>query len=237
MYGVPFSFIPTSGSNPDPTPPKPIHHVHAMPERAEMEITFPRLSGYRYAMPTERLTANFTEESVMILSTQQVPTLTEMDPIAGTPVIHTLDDLRTRREQEVAFKIAQAALEGFFRDEDLNVKPWLFPQLVDITKRWMSECVRCKDNAFPQMLVLDVLRQDAASKIYMSVVKGIRGEKRIMPLLRPYDPVGSTANVSFDTTKSVMNTEKSHLNYVVADSNWEHKMTESLESMPESSAT
>lgn len=233
VYGVPFSFIPTSGSNPDPTPPKPVHHVYALPERAEMEITFPRLSGYRYAMPTERLTANFTEESVMVLSTQQIPTLTEMDPIAGTPVVHTLDDLRTRREQEVAFKIAQAALEGFFRDEDLNVKPWLFPQLVEITKRWMGECVRCKDNAFPQMLVLDVLRQDAASKVYLSVVKGTQGEKRIMPLLRPYDPIGSTANVSFDTTKSVMNTEKSHLNYVVADSNWEHKMTESLESMPE----
>jgi hypothetical protein len=41
----------------------------------------------------ERLTATFTEESKLTLSTADIPTKTENAPIVGESSIHTLDDL------------------------------------------------------------------------------------------------------------------------------------------------
>ena len=54
VYGVPFSFIPSAGSNPDPKPPKEFTRVRGLAERADAEIRFPRVMGYMYELPPER---------------------------------------------------------------------------------------------------------------------------------------------------------------------------------------
>ena len=54
-----------------------------------------------------------------------------------------------------------------------------------------------------------------------------------MPILRPYDPIGSTRFVDFTTTKKVYETERSHLNYLVMDSGWEAKVGQVLDGMDE----
>jgi type III restriction enzyme len=41
VYGVPFSFIPSAGSNPEPKPSKEFTRVRGLPERADAEIRFP----------------------------------------------------------------------------------------------------------------------------------------------------------------------------------------------------
>ncbi len=46
VYGVPFSFIPCSGAQTDPKPGKASVRVRALEDRADCEITFPRLIGY-----------------------------------------------------------------------------------------------------------------------------------------------------------------------------------------------
>ncbi|MDP2659181.1 MAG: DEAD/DEAH box helicase family protein, partial [Dehalococcoidia bacterium] len=48
VYGVPFSFIPCSGSPIDPRPGPMPTRVRALESRISCEITFPRLLGYRY---------------------------------------------------------------------------------------------------------------------------------------------------------------------------------------------
>ncbi len=63
VYGVPFSFIPCAGTNPIPKPGPEIRRVRALPERIAGEITFPRLTGYKYELPAERLTAVFTGDT------------------------------------------------------------------------------------------------------------------------------------------------------------------------------
>src|SRR5690349_18430752 len=164
VYGVPFSFIPCSGSTPEPKPPKTPTRVRALEERIACEITYPRIMGYRYEVPTERLEAQFSDDSKMVLSVEDtVPTKTENAPIVGESSIHTLDDLKLRREQEVAFLLAKLTLEKYFRADAKQVtmnlhqhkffsevKAWLFPQLVEISKRWLADCVTCRDNTFPQ---------------------------------------------------------------------------------------
>ncbi|MBA7552433.1 hypothetical protein ES705_44994 [subsurface metagenome] len=121
IYGVPFSFIPCSGSATDPKPGPIPTRVRALEERIACEITFPRLVGYRYDLPRERLTARFTEDSKLSLSTADIPTRTENAPIVGETSIHTLDDLKRHREQEVAFLLAKLTLEKYFRDDNGNI--------------------------------------------------------------------------------------------------------------------
>src|SRR4051794_13282831 len=101
VYGVPFSFIPCAGSadgkEKKPGTPRP-GRVKAEPDRLIprpwLEITFPRVTGYRYDLPPEKLEANFGDESRVILSTQDIPIRTENAPIVGKTAILTLDDLK-----------------------------------------------------------------------------------------------------------------------------------------------
>jgi type III restriction enzyme len=236
VYGVPFSFIPCSGSPTDPKPGPIPTRVRALEDRIACEITFPKIAGYRYDLPAERLTAAFSKDSLLSLSTADIPTVTENAPIIGEISIHTLDDLKRRREQEVAFLLAKLVFEKYFRDEGGGEKPWLFPQLLGISKRWMAGCLRCKDNAFPQLLLCVELAHDAADRIYKAIVASTEGEKALKPIPKRYDPVGSTRHVGFDTVRPVYVTrpDKCHISHVVADTeSWEQKMAQVLEDMDE----
>lgn len=232
VYGVPFSFIPCSGSAKDPKPGPIPTRVRALEERIDCEITFPRLLGYRYDIEGERLPVKFTDESRLTLSTADLPTKTQLDPIVGETSVHALDDLRHRRMNEVAFVIARRTLEKYFHDDDGNPKPWLFPQLLAITKRWMDECLVLKDHTFPQMLLIIEFSHDSADRIYKSIVGASEGKPILKPILRPYDTLGSTRYVDFDTTRAVYAThpDKCHVSHVVADTeSWEQKMAQTLE--------
>ncbi|MBS1717343.1 MAG: DEAD/DEAH box helicase family protein [Armatimonadetes bacterium] len=246
VYGVPFSFIPCSGSGPDPKPPVDVTRVRALDGRIACEITFPRLLGYRYEIKSSRLPYEFTEDSRMSITTRDVPTSTTNAPIVGEVSIHNLDDLKTKRPQEVAFLLAKLTLEKYFRQEPpdgVEVKPgqvqdvqaWRFPEILKIAQEWLAECVTCKDDTFPQLLLFTELAHNAADRIYRSIVGASTSEQVLKPILRPYDTFGSTRYVDFDTTKSTMQTDpgKCQISHVVGDSGWEFKLAETLETMPE----
>ncbi len=157
-----------------------------------------------------------------------------MDPIVGQIAMHEVD-LRDYRMQTVVFAVAKRTLDNHFRDDDGADRPWLFPQLVRITQRWIDECVTpyLKDGAFPQMLLFAEYSHAAADRLHRAIVAGTRGEKRLVPTLRAYEPIGSTDDVRFETTKTCYETTKSHLNLVPEDSGWESKLADVLEHMPE----
>ena len=122
---------------------------------------------------------------------------------------------------------------------DSEVKYWLFPQILDISRRWLAECVTLKDNTFPQLLLLIEFAHDASDRIYKAIVESNDGDKSLKPILKPYDTVGSTRYVDFDTTKPVYPTDhaKCHVSHVVADTgSWEQKMASALEEMEEVSS-
>jgi type III restriction enzyme len=249
VYGVPFSFIPCSGSTPEPKPGPLPTRVRALENRIACEITFPRLLGYRYDIAGQRLKATFTKDSALPLSTADIPTKTENAPIVGETSIHTLDDLKRRRPNEVAFLLAKLTLEKYFRSDgekrtdrpsehrfDSEVQTWLFPQLLGIAKRWLAECVTLKDHTFPQLLLLIEFAHDAADRIYKAIIASTEGTPALKPILRPYDTLGSTRYVDFDTTRPVYATreDKCHISHVVADTDsWEQKLAQTLEDMDE----
>ena len=236
VYGVPFSFIPSAGSAVDPKPGPIPTRVRALEERIACEITFPRVIGYRYQLPAEQLSAVFDAGSKLALSTSDLPVKTEMASIIGESEMHTLYGLKDRREQEIDFRLASLVLEKYFRDPDGNSKPWLFPQLLRIARRWRQECLTCKDNTFPQMLLMAEWSHDAADRIYQAIVASTPEVKTLLPILRPYETIGSTRYVDFDTTRPVYRTaaRKCHISHVVADTGtWEQKMAQALEDKPE----
>jgi type III restriction enzyme len=249
VYGVPFSFIPCAGTGTDPKPGPIPTRVRALEDRIDREITFPRLQGYRYDLPEARLEVKFTAESKLTLSAADLPTKTENAPIIGESVVHDLSELKNRRAQEVAFLLAKLTLEKYFRQDgaqqtgktrqhkfDSEVQSWRFPRLLEITREWLATCVRCKDNTFPQLLLLLQFAHDAADKIYQAIVASTPGDKALKPILRPYDTIGSTRHVDFDTTKPTYTTraDRCHVSHVVADTeSWEQKLSQTLEDMPE----
>jgi len=236
IYGVPFRFIPAGETETDPPEPVETYHVYAMAERAESRITFPRVVGYRYELPEERLTARFSEDSRVVLSTESIATWTENAPLVGESVVHTLDDLRARRIQEVEFLLAKLLLERYFQDDDGHSKPWLFPQLLRLTREWLGDWVECKDDCFPQLLLLLELAHDAADRMHMAIVRSHEGQATLKPRLHAYSPEGSTDIVDFETARPVFETApgKCHVNLVVADTEtWEQAMACKLERMDE----
>ncbi len=227
VYGVPFSFIPSAGSEKDPKPGPTPTRVRALEDRIACEIRFPRVIGYRYQFESEKLTATFSNDSKMAISTQDLPTKTEMQSIIGESSFHDLYGLKDKRLNTVDFYLASLLMSKYFTDES-NIKPWLFPQLLNVVREWRETCLVCKDNAFPQMLLLVAFAHTAAEKIYQAIVTSADGNRTLLPILRPYDTIGSTRYVDFDTARDVYRTrtDKSHISHVVLDSGWEAKLAE-----------
>jgi type III restriction enzyme len=239
VYGVPFSFIPCAGSAKEPSLGPIPTRVQALPERADKAITFPRVMGYRYDLGEERLTAAFNDESRMVLSPEDVPTRVEVAPIIGETEIHTLDELKSIRDQQIQFLLAKLVLQKYFMDHDdegnRRPKSWVFPQLLRIAREWYAECVDCKDDAFPQLLYFAQPAHNAADRIYRSISVEGAGKSLLKPILSPYDWVMSTEYVGFDTTRPVYATRgKSHVSHIVCDTNsWEQKVAQALEELDE----
>lgn len=85
------------------------------------------------------------------------------------------------------------------------------------------------------MLLMVAFANTAAEKIYQALIASTSEEKILLPILRPYDPLGSTRYVDFDTARDAYRTraDKSHVSHVVLDSGWEGKLAETLEDMDE----
>jgi type III restriction enzyme len=240
VYGVPFSFIPCAGSAREPRLGPTPTRVQALPERAEHGITFPKVVGYRYDLEGERIEARFAAASKMVLSPEDVPTRVEVATVIGQHEIHTLDDLKQLRDQQVSFLLAKQVLEKYFKDEDPNggaaqPKAWLFPQLLAITEQWYREWVECKDDAFPQLLYLRELAHNAADKIYRGIAAAGEERRLLKPILAPYEWQLTTNHVDFDTTRPVYATRgKSHVSHIVCDTgSWEQKVAQALEEVDE----
>ncbi len=228
VYGVPFSFIPCAGSVPrekkEATPTA--CRVRAMPERLLrcpwVEIAFPRVTGYRQETPPDRLEAAFSGVSHLALSTADVSGQT--------------GDLKKRRCPEVAFVLARRVLaRNFPAGDGEEVQVWLFPQVLAIVRRWLSECLTCQGDAFPQLLLLEEHANRAAEKIGEAMTATAPGRRRVRVSLQHPDTVGTTANVSFDTIRPRWTTapDRCHLNFVPCESVWEAGFAQALEEMAE----
>ena len=224
IMGIPFDF--TAKPQVAPVkPPKKTTRVAAVKERTVLEITFPRVTGYRVDLPEERLTASFTEDSTFVLTPEMVgPGQTLMEGIVGEGVMISAAEAQSKRPSTIAFGLAKHLLYKYFKDEDGEPKLYLFGQINRIARQWIDEgYLVCKGDTGRWMLeYLDVANQ-ASERIYNAIVNSIGDQRKVKAVLNPYNPKSSTAHVGFSTTKDLWTTAptKCHINYVVLDSDWE----------------
>lgn len=236
IMGIPFDFT-GKPQIAKPVKPKPVTRVHAIRERSDLEIVFPRVSGYRKDLPSEKLVAEFTEDSRLVITPEEVgPTKVFMEGIVGKGAVITPTVLDALRPSEISFNLAKHLLYSVFRDQDGVPKQHLFPQIQRIARRWIDEgYLVTKGVPIGAILYVDQLAR-AAEKIDAACNRGAGDEVKIKAVLDSYNPKGSTRFVNFITSKTCQATgarpPKSQISHVVLDSEWEGQLATVLEDHP-----
>ena len=238
VFGIPFDFNAKPVIAP-PQPPRETIQVKAVrPERDALEIRFPRVEGYRVELPEERLAADFNEDSILELSPAIVgPSKTRNSGIIGEGVDLDLEHLGDMRPSTLLFHVTQRLLYTKFRDPGDEPKLHLFGQLKRITKQWIDTCLVCKGDTYPALLMYQELADIACNRITAGITRKFIGERPIKALLDPYNPVGSTIHVRFNTSKTDRwetsgPPPKCHINWILLDSDWEAEFCRVAESHP-----
>jgi type III restriction enzyme len=238
IFGIPFDFTAKPVVAP-PQPPRETIQVRAVsPERSALEIRFPRVEGYRVELPEERLRADFNDDSILELSPDLVgPSITRNSGIIGEGADMSLEHLGDMRRSTLVFWVTQRLLYTKWRDPGEDAKLHLFGQLKRITKQWLDTCLVCKGSTYPALLMYQELSDMACNRITAAITREFLGERPIKALLDPYNSIGSTRHVRFNTSRldrweTNGPPPKNHVNWVVLDSDWEAELCRVAESHP-----
>lgn len=236
VLGIPFDFA----AKPVvvvPVPPRQTIQVKAVrPDRDALEITFPRVMGYRVELPNERLTAKFTNDSIVFLTPELTgPSQTQNSGIVGESVNLTVAHLRDTRPSTVLYHLTTHLLYTKWRDPGEDAKLHLFGQLKRIVKEWLDTRLICKGDTYPAQILYRHLADMACDRITAAITAEAADHAPIKVLLDPYNPVGSTSHVNFNTSKSSRwetDSRRCHINWVILDSDWEAEFCRVAENHP-----
>ena len=234
VYGVPFAFIPTDREVLAPKLPKPAVEVFAVEGRHDLRIDFPILDGYRIELPEAPVEFDHEHTTAITIDESLVATWTQAQGIVGETDEAELVIVKHARRQGIVFNVAAEVLRRHFQGHDGALKPWLFPELLRITKRWYDEKVTFAPGTEPGVLLLAEPKAWAAEAVYNAVVQYPDARRDVLlPLYRRFDSDGSTDDVDFLTRKTVVETKKSPVNLVVLDgahgNTWEETVAALLE--------
>jgi type III restriction enzyme len=248
VLGVPFEVIPfkaTGGAGPGPAPR---HHVHAVPAKAEYEITFPRVEGYTQRV-TGRVTVHWEDVAPLEINPAKIPPEVEM--AAGLPNNQgrpsiltpgrvseaTLEPYRRgRRLQELVFAMARDLTREMVQSGQVAVPAGvLFPQLVQIVGHYVDDRVFVVPPSDRLDLFLSPYYGWAIERLRQAIrPDGAAGEGPELPVHeRGPRRVGSTAQIDAWTSKPVLEVVKSHVNLMVAHTgSWEQQVAARLDRHP-----
>ena len=226
VLGIPFDFTAKPVVAPPQRPRDTVQVRAVRPDRDALEITFPRVEGYRVELPNERLTAVFTADSVLTLTPDLVgPSITRNQGLIGEGVDLTLEHLADTRMSSVVMNLTKRLLYTRWRDTGGDPQLALFGQLKRIVKQWLDEgYLQCVGNTYPAQLMFQELADLACERITAGITRALVGTQPIKALLDPYNPTGSTAYVNFITAKTSRwetDARRCQVNWVVLDSHWE----------------
>jgi type III restriction enzyme len=226
VLGIPFDFAAKPVVSP-PAKPRETVRVHAVrPDRDALEIAFPRVTGYRVELPEERLDARFGPDHVLELTPDLVgPSATTNQGIIGEGVELTVEHLNDMRESSILFHLTRHLLYTQYRDPGEAPKMHLFGQIKRIARAWLDGgYLRCTGGTFPAQLIYREIADMAAERIKAAITLTLVGENPVKAIIDAYNPTGSTAYVNFTTSKALRwrtDPRRSHVNWVVCDSDWE----------------
>ncbi len=176
ILGIPFNFTAKPVVAP-PKAPKKTTHVRAVKEREALEISFPRVVGYRVDLPEERLKAEFTEESSYVIDHEMVgASQTDMSGIVGEGHTLSLKEAQYLRPSTIVMHLAKDVLNRHFVDKDGEPKYHLFGQIKGICRRWIDEgYLKCPGDTKPWMLSFyPEIAARATERIATAIVRASR---------------------------------------------------------------
>jgi type III restriction enzyme len=248
VFGVPFEVIPFKANPTGPAPPPPKrHHVHAIPEKQQYEIRFPRVEGYTQAI-RNRVAVDWSSVPPLVLDPMRIPPEVEVKGLnvnnqgrltltgPGRVDDVTLAEWRSRRRlQELIFDLARALTRDYVQQRPGQAPAHvLFPQLAAIVQRYVVTKVRVQ----PPADLKDLFLSPYYGWLVERLLEAIRpdtaqGEAPEIPRYESSRGPGSTAEVDFWTSRDVREVLHCHLNYVVADTQrWEQSAAYLLDKHP-----
>lgn len=248
VFGVPFEVIPFK-ANPQgqPQPRAKRYHVHAIPAKAQFEIKFPRVEGYTQAL-RNKVTVDWASVPSLVLEPGRIPPEVEMKglhvnnkgrlSLSGPGRIDdvTLNEFREkRRMQELVFDLARTLVRDYVAQKQCTIPPHkLFPQLAGIIQSYLDKKVEARPPADKKDLFLAPYYGWLVERLLEAIRPDTsQGEAPEVPRYEATRGPGSTSDVDFRTSREVREVEKSHLNYVVADTKqWEQSAAYHLDKSP-----
>lgn len=237
IIGVPFKTFKGGGSGVTP-PAKPKTHIMALAERREKyEITFPNIVSYRCETKDGKITADYTDVPRFRLNFNDVPTETTLSSAVDENIVLLKSDYRELRDAQVVYELTRWLIQQKYTDKENGRQFQKFAALKRIVEQWYDtqvEVLGGDGSAELRRLVVFWRQTDVVAAIYEGIRASAQSEERITAILNFYNPEGSTRHVHGMTSKPVFPTEKSHVNYVVADTDsWEQRAAKVLEQMPQ----
>jgi type III restriction enzyme len=246
IFGVPFQVVPFKANKGEaPRPPTKTWRVRALPDRADLEIRFPRVEGFAHA-PSANLAVDWERFPEMVIDPTRIPPEVEMKAglptNSGRPSLYGPGKLDTaslkdyREAHRPQTRIAETArdLVRIHRDgcdSSSGFHPGaLFPQFVKILQTALDTRVR----AHRPSTVADVFLAPYYGLLVERILSCLRHDdqvREVVRLERSRGP-GSTAEVDFVTRREPLDVRKSHLNYAVPDSSWERVAAVALDNHP-----
>ncbi|MGA3082044.1 MAG: DEAD/DEAH box helicase family protein [Terracidiphilus sp.] len=249
VFGVPFEVIPYKANPAGAAQPKEKrHHIHALPDRQHLEIRFPRVEGYTQAI-RNRINFDWDHVPQLVIDPLHIPPEVEMMGLSvdvegkmslSSPGKTWLADLKARRSrhrmQELIFDTASQLTRLYAGQPGCTVPTQaLFPQLLRIVERYVSQHI----TAVPPAEVKDAL---LCSPYYGWLIETLKehvrpdtnqGEAPEVPVYETHREDGSTADVDTWTSRDVRPVLRSHVNFVVADTQqWEQAAAYLIDTHP-----
>lgn len=249
VYGVPFEVIPIKKKPIGRTDLQKVSTlVRALPERKDLEITFPRVEGYVFDV-RQRIRVNWESVPYLTIDPSTEPTEVIAKPAAGYrigrpdrlgPGSEVLQDRnpfhREKRLQASVYEIAaELTLRLKGKRDDWNARHLLFPQVLNIVWEYLERRVVVAADATLEEIALIKYRQRILERLTEAIEPDTEaGEPSILPVIERFRPFGSTSEVLFRTVRPCVGTTKSHISHVVLDAPiWEHSVAYWLERIPE----
>ncbi|MFH1004882.1 MAG: DEAD/DEAH box helicase family protein [Bacteroidota bacterium] len=224
IIGIPFKMF--KGGKSEPPPPLVnLIHIVALPERQEkFEITFPNVIGYRIGNSEGEIKYAFNNIENYEIRGDTTPIRTKLaNAFSPQEIEIQIQSVLEKRDAEIIFWLTKELIKVHFSDDEGNANFQKFSKLKKIVEEWYDKKVillNIQDQRFKRLLFFETPK-----KIVDHIVRAINTEKNTAEFIRPvfnyYNKFSSTKYVNGNTIKEVYPTKKSHINYVVMDSNWE----------------
>ena len=234
VIGVPFNTF-KGGQTVVTKPQKPKAIIRALPERQQMEIRFPVITGYRSDNIEGSLTADFTDLPKFKLDFNKIPTKTVLQTIVNGDKKMLKTDYKELRDSQVIYYFAHLMIREYYTSREHGQQFQKFPDIKKIVETWYNEQLEIVggDGSTEQKRLVMLWNYKAVlDNIMEGVHKANEDHEEISAVLNYYNPEGSTIHVYRPTNKSVYPTQKSHVNYVIAEDNsWQQIAAKTLDAM------